>query len=104
MSRLQLELYVMGQTARSQVAIANLERICQTRLAGRFALTIVDVLEQPEMAETANIVATPTLIRRSPTPVRRLVGDLSLTDVVLRSLEIEDASAPHLDGGSRHDG
>jgi circadian clock protein KaiB len=85
-----LELYVVGQSARSLAAIANLERICRSWLEGRYELMIVDVLDHPEAAEAANIVATPTLIRRAPTPVRRLVGDLSPTDVVLRGLGLED--------------
>jgi circadian clock protein KaiB len=87
---IRLELYVVGQSARSMAAIANLERICRSWLDGRYELTIVDVLDHPEAAEAANIVATPTLIRRAPSPVRRLVGDLSPTDVVLRGLGLED--------------
>lgn len=85
-----LELYVVGQSARSITAIRNLERICRERLPGRVTVTIVDVLDHPEAAESANIIATPTLIRRSPAPVRRFVGDLSATDVVLHGLGIED--------------
>lgn len=90
MEMLHLELYIVGQSARSVAAIANLERICRSHLDGRYRLTIVDVLEQPDAAETANIVATPTLIRRAPAPVRRLVGDLSPTDIVLRGLGIDN--------------
>jgi circadian clock protein KaiB len=101
---MQLELYVVGQSARSLAAIANLEHICQRRLRGRYQLTIVDVLDQPEAAEVANIVATPTLIRRSPRPIRRMVGDLSLTEVVLRGLGIEGEREEALDGGIAGDG
>lgn len=86
METLQLELYIVGPSARSQAAVANLDRICRGLPGGRCRVTIVDVLEHPEAAETANIVATPTLIRRAPAPVRRLVGDLSRTDTVLRGL------------------
>ena len=99
---IHLELYVVGQSARSMAAIANLERICRSWLDGRYELTIVDVLDHPEAAEAANIVATPTLIRRAPAPIRRLVGDLSPTDVVLRGLGLEDdaCAAP---GEDTHD-
>jgi circadian clock protein KaiB len=100
METLHLELYVIGQSARSLAAIANLERICRDHVAGRFELVIVDVLDHPEAAEEANIVATPTLIRRKPGPVKRVVGDLSLTEAVLRGLGIDDA--PVADGGINH--
>jgi circadian clock protein KaiB len=92
MMPLRLELYVVGESVRSLTAIANLKRIlAANRLEGRYELTIVDVLDQPDVAEAANIVATPTLIRRAPTPVRRMVGDLSPTDVVLSGLGLEFA-------------
>ncbi len=92
MTTLQLELYVTGRSMRSEAAIANLERILvRSRLEGRYQLVIVDVLDQPDAAEAANIVATPTLIRRSPTPVRRLVGDLSPLDTVLFGLGLEES-------------
>jgi circadian clock protein KaiB len=89
METLHLELYIIGQSARSQAAVANLDRVCRGLPVGRCRVTIVDVLEHPEAAETANIVATPTLIRRQPAPVRRLVGDLSATEKVLRGLGID---------------
>ena len=89
METLHLELYIVGQSSRSQTAVANLERLCRGLPAGRCRVTIVDVLEHPEAAETANIVATPTLIRRAPAPVRRLVGDLSATEKVLRGLGLD---------------
>lgn len=90
MNTLQLELYVVGQSVRSVTAIVNLKRIlAANRLEGRYDLTIVDVLDQPDAAEAANIVATPTLIRRTPTPVRRMVGDLSTTDAVVRGLGLD---------------
>ena len=89
MSDLLLELYVVGQARNSQAAIANLRRLCERELRGRCTLHIVDILENPAAAETANIVATPTLIRRAPLPVRRIVGDLSLLDIVLDALGSE---------------
>jgi circadian clock protein KaiB len=90
MEPIELELYVVGGAARSQAAVTNLARICRTWLAGRCHVTVVDVLEQPEAAEAANVVATPLLIRRSPLPVRRLVGDLSHTQDVLRGLGVDE--------------
>ena len=88
---IRLELYVIGQSRNSQTAIANLRRLCEQQLLGRCDLQIVDVLEHPEAAEAANVVATPTLIRRAPPPVRRIVGDLSLTATVLDSLDSDFA-------------
>ena len=94
MTTLQLELYVTGRSMRSEAAIANLERILvRSRLEGRYQLVIVDVLDQPDAAEAANIVATPTLIRRSPAPVRRLVGDLSPMETVLFGLGLEESGS-----------
>jgi circadian clock protein KaiB len=87
MPDIRLELYIIGHSRNSQTAVTNLRRICEHELTGRCELQIVDILEHPEAAEAANIVATPTLIRRAPPPVRRIVGDLSLTDTVLDSLD-----------------
>jgi circadian clock protein KaiB len=67
----------MGQTSRSQRAIVNLRRFCEDALQDHYELTIVDVLECPQIAEDERILATPTLIREAPAPVRRIVGDLS---------------------------
>jgi circadian clock protein KaiB len=100
MTTLQLELYVTGRSVSSVAAIANLERILgKSGLDGQWHLVIVDVLDQPDAAEAANIVATPTLIRRAPAPVRRLVGDLSPTDVVLRGLGLDHEPVLAADGG-----
>ena len=102
MTKLRLELYVVGDSVRSQTAIANLRRILATSLAGQFDLQIIDVLEQPEAAEASNIVATPTLIRRQPPPERRLLGDLSETDLVVRGLGV-DASVGGAKGRGGND-
>lgn len=88
---LRLELYVIAHSRNSQTAITNLRRLCEHELMGQCELQVVDILEHPEAAEAANIVATPTLIRREPLPVRRIVGDLSLTDSVLDCLDSESA-------------
>lgn len=81
-----LELYVAGGSLNSAQAIENLRRICEERLSGRYSLEVIDVLEDPQAAEAANILATPTLIRRLPQPVHLLVGDLSRTQQVLQGL------------------
>jgi circadian clock protein KaiB len=90
MPELQLELYVLGDAPTSRMAVLNLRRICDERGPNACSVQVVDILENPEAAEQANIVATPTLIRRFPPPVRRIVGDLSDTRVVLEGLELED--------------
>ena len=83
-----MRLYVAGQSARSQVAIANLRRICDTHMAGRCTIEVVDLMRNPELAKADQIVAIPTLVRKLPVPVRRIIGDLSATDKVLLSLEL----------------
>lgn len=82
----RLRLFVAGMTARSQFAIANLHRILDERLAGRLDLEIVDIYQQPHLAEANQVVAAPTLLRLEPTPVRRIIGDLSDEARVLRGL------------------
>lgn len=77
-----------GVTPRAQVAIANLKRICEADLAGRYTLEIIDVLEHPELAERDKILATPTLIKQLPPPLRRVIGDLSDREKVLLGLEV----------------
>jgi circadian clock protein KaiB len=76
MRKFSLSLYITGQTPRSEQAIANLQRICEER-RDQCEIVIVDVLEQPELAEKDKIIATPTLIKSRPPPVRRIIGDLS---------------------------
>ncbi len=88
--QLELELYILGHATNSRVAVANLRRLCEQHLKGGYVLRVVDVLENPEVAEEANIVATPTLIKRAPKPLRRMIGDLSHTEAVLSGLGIED--------------
>jgi circadian clock protein KaiB len=83
-----LRLYVTGQTPRTEKAIANLRRICRDDLHGRYELQIIDVLEHPQLAEDEKILATPTLIKRLPPPLRRVIGDLSDTDKVLLGLDV----------------
>jgi circadian clock protein KaiB len=92
-AKLRLELFVIGHSPRSQTAVENLRKILDSAMPGEFDLQIIDVLEQPQAAEDSNIMATPTLIKRSPAPVSRLLGDLSATDTVLRGLGL-DATKP----------
>jgi circadian clock protein KaiB len=82
-----LTLYVTGHSVRSQRAVANLRELC-TRLAARCELTIVDVLERPQLAEENKILATPTVIRQRPLPLRRLIGDLSDAARVVQWLDL----------------
>ena len=83
-----LRLYVAGSTPQSSRAIRNLRAICETNLPGRYVLTVVDLYAQPELAREDQIVVAPTLVRQSPLPVRRVVGDLSNTDRVLVALDL----------------
>jgi circadian clock protein KaiB len=83
-----LKLYVTGTSPRAEVAIANLRRICEQELRGQYQLEIIDVLEHPQIAEDDRILATPTLIKQLPPPLRRVIGDLSDKDKVLLGLEV----------------
>ncbi|MGI9043824.1 MAG: circadian clock KaiB family protein [Gemmatimonadaceae bacterium] len=89
MSKYLLRLFVTGESARSGTAIANLRRICEQDLAGAYDLEIIDVLEFPELAEDAKILATPTLIKSLPPPLRRVIGDLSDKEKVLLGLQVQ---------------
>jgi circadian clock protein KaiB len=88
-----LKLYVTGKTPRAEVAIANLRRICEEELHSEYELQIIDVLEQPQLAEDDKILATPTLIKRLPPPLRRVIGDLSDKEKVLLGLELRGGEA-----------
>ncbi|MFC0387945.1 circadian clock KaiB family protein [Muricoccus vinaceus] len=84
----RLRLFVAGNTVRSRLAIENLRLFCTKYLAGRFDLEVVDIHQQPELAERNQIVAAPTLLRMEPLPMRRIVGDLSQTERLLRGLDV----------------
>ena len=88
------KLYVTGQTPRSERAIANLRRICDAALENNYELVIIDVLEQPHLAEEDRVLVTPTLIKQVPPPPRRVLGDLSDTERVLSELRVQPAPAP----------
>jgi circadian clock protein KaiB len=83
-----LRLFVTGASSRTNTAIANLKRICEQELEGQYDLEIIDVLENPDMAEDEKILATPTLIKSLPPPLRRVIGDLSDKEKVLLGLEV----------------
>jgi circadian clock protein KaiB len=91
-----LQLFVTGQTPRSLRALANLRRICDLRLPGRYEIRVVDVLERPQVAEEARVLATPTLIRLAPAPNRRVIGDLSDERRVIDGLELDGAAGSSL--------
>ena len=84
----RLRLFITGQTPRSTRAVGNLRRICETHLPGRHEIEIVDIYADPDAARRAQIVAAPTLMRVSPEPIRRIIGDLSDEDRVLLGLEL----------------
>lgn len=85
----QLRLYVAGQTAKSVAAFANLTRICETHLAGRYKIEVVDLLVNPKLAAGDQILAVPTLVRKLPEPIRKIIGDLSNEERVLVGLDVQ---------------
>jgi circadian clock protein KaiB len=85
----QLRLYVAGQTARSLTAIANLQRICETHLAGQYHIEVIDLTETPQLAAGDQIFALPTLVRCLPEPIKKIIGDLSNEERVLVGLDIQ---------------
>jgi circadian clock protein KaiB len=84
-----MRLYVAGQSPRSTAAIANLRRICDEYVPGKYEVEIVDLLRNPELAKSDQIVAIPTLVKKLPIPVRHIIGDLSATERVVVSLELK---------------
>lgn len=95
-----LKLYVTGANPRTERAIANLQQICDAELEGRYTLEIIDVLEDPEAAERDRVLATPTLIKELPPPLRRIIGDLSDRAKVLLALEIRAIDRSFMRGAS----
>jgi circadian clock protein KaiB len=83
-----MRLYIAGRSTRSLAAIENLRRICDAHMNGRCKVEVIDLMRNPELARADQIVALPTLVRKLPVPVRRIIGDLSATDKVLMSLEL----------------
>ncbi|HWZ28304.1 MAG TPA: circadian clock KaiB family protein [Gemmatimonadales bacterium] len=84
----RLRLYVAGQTPKSITALANLQRLCNGHLAGRYSIEVVDLSKEPQLARRDNIVVVPTLVRQLPPPIRKIVGDLSDSERVLVGLDV----------------
>ena len=89
----ELRLYVAGQTPKSLAAFANLKKICEEHLAGKYTIEIIDLLTQPTLAKGDQILAIPTLVRKLPEPVRKIIGDLSNTERVLVGLDLRPGVA-----------
>ena len=88
----ELRLYTAGQTPKSLAAIKNLKKVCEEHLAGRYEIEIVDLLKNPRLAKDDQIVAIPTLVRKLPDPVRKIIGDLSDTERALVGLQLKQLS------------
>ena len=88
----ELRLYVAGQTPNSIRAFANLKKICEEHLVGKYTIEVVDLLKNPQLAAGDQILAIPTLVRKLPEPIRKIIGDLSNTDRVLVGLDIRSKS------------
>jgi circadian clock protein KaiB len=87
----QLRLYVAGQTPKSLTAFGNLKKICENHLKDRYRIEVIDLLEQPHLSKGDQILAIPTLVRKLPPPVRKIIGDLSDTERVLVGLDLRAA-------------
>ncbi|MBA4111334.1 MAG: circadian clock protein KaiB [Leptothrix sp. (in: Bacteria)] len=85
----QLRLYVAGKTAKSTTALENLKRLCETHLAGRYQIEVIDLLVNPKLAAGDQILAVPTLVRKFPEPIRKIIGDLSNEERVLVGLDVQ---------------
>jgi len=89
MTTFKLRLFITGRSSQSQRAIDNLQQICDTELRGKYHVEVIDVLEHPDLAESAKILATPTLVKQLPEPVRKIIGDLSDRAKVLVGLDVQ---------------
>lgn len=90
--RYVLRLYVAGKSPKSVNAIANIKKICEENLQGRYELDVIDLYQQPQLAQGEQIIALPTLIRKLPPPLRRIIGDMSNTERVLVGLDIQKSA------------
>jgi circadian clock protein KaiB len=86
--KLQLRLYVAGQTPRSIAALANLKQVCEERIPGKYQIQVIDLLKKPQLASGDQILAVPTLVRKLPEPIRKIIGDLSNKEKLLIGLDI----------------
>src|SRR3984885_5389576 len=89
-----LRLYVAGQTPKSITALVNLKKICEEHLVGRYQIEVIDLLEHPQLAAGDQILAVPTLVRRLPEPLKRIIGNLSNMERVLVGLDLRRVTAP----------
>lgn len=88
----ELRLYVAGQTPKSLTAFANLKALCESHLKGQYSIEVVDLLQHPQLAANDQILALPTLVRKLPPPIRKIIGDLSDTEKVLVGLDLKPRS------------
>ena len=95
--RWDLRLYTAGQSPKSLAALSNLKRICDQHLAGRYSIEVIDLMKNPRLAKDDAIVAIPTLVRKLPEPLRRIIGDLSDEERALVGLQLR----PHRNGGQK---
>jgi len=93
----ELKLYVAGQTAKSLQAFANLKRICEEHLAGKYRIEVIDLLRSPQLAKSDQILALPTLVRKLPMPIRKILGDLSNAERVLVGLDLRPRIVKRVD-------
>ena len=86
----QLRLYVAGQTPKSLAAFANLKKICEEHMPGQYEIEVIDLLKKPQLASGDQILAIPTLVRKLPAPIKKIIGDLSNTERVLVGLDLRE--------------
>ena len=84
-----LKLYVAGQTPKSVTALSNLKKLCDEHMAGRYRIEVIDLVQNPQLARSDQILAIPTLVRRFPEPIRKIIGDLSNKERVLVGLDVQ---------------
>ena len=92
----QLRLYVAGKTPKSVAAFANLKRICEDHMSGKYEIEVIDLLKNPALAQGDQILAVPTLVRKLPEPIRKIIGDLSNTERVLVGLDLRSTTHPQI--------
>lgn len=96
---IELRLYIAGQTPKSLAALSNLKTICEAHLSGKYQIEVIDLMKTPQLAQGDQILAIPTLVRNLPTPIRKIIGDLSNTERVLVGLDLRPIEARHAQGG-----
>ena len=89
----ELRLYVAGQTPKSMAALANLKNLCEEHLAGQYHIEVIDLIEHPQLARGDQILAIPTLVRKLPSPMKKIIGDLSNTERVLVGMDLRSIAA-----------